>query len=130
MLTFDGAARHAPEIDAWLDLQDATLGAIARTWFDKMRACGDDVTELMHDGAPTVCVGNAPFCYIGVYRGHVNAGFFYGADLPDPAGILEGNGKRMRHVKLKPGAELPAAALDALIDVAYADLKDRLARLR
>ena len=53
-------------------------------------------------------------------------GFFHGASFEDPAGLLEGTGKRMRHVKLKPGSELNTAALAALIDAAYADIKLRL----
>ena len=46
--------------------------------------------------------------------------------LKDPAGLLEGSGKRMRHVKLKPGREVNAAALRDLIDAAYLDIKVRL----
>ena len=74
------------------------------TWFEQMRQCGDDVRELMHDGCPVACVEDAPFAYVNEFKSHVNVGFFYGAMLEDPAGILEGSGKRMRHVKLKPGS--------------------------
>jgi len=91
-----------------------------------MRECGDDVRELMHDGCPVACVGDAPFGYVNVFRSHVNVGFFLGAQLEDPTGLLEGNGKRMRHVKLKPGADLDVAALSALIDTSYVDIKSRL----
>src|SRR5262249_38331671 len=95
-------------------------------WFSWMRKCGDDVRELMHDGCATVCVEDAPFCYVNVFKAHVNIGFFFGAELEDPAGMLEGSGKRMRHVKVKPGAQLDVAALSALIDLAYVDIKSRL----
>lgn len=91
-----------------------------------MRACGDDVRELMHDGYPTACVEDAAFAYVGVFKAHVNVGFFHGAELDDPSGLLEGTGKRMRHVKCRPGAEINVAALQALIDAAYADIKLRL----
>lgn len=97
-----------------------------RTWFARMRRCGDDVRELMQDGTPTACVGDAPFGYVAAFRDHVNVGFFYGAELDDPAGLLEGNGKRMRHVKVRPGADLDSAALGGLIDAAYADIRSRL----
>jgi len=53
-------------------------------------------------------------------------GFFHGASLPDPARLLEGAGKFMRHVKLKPGAAANAAALRRLIDIAYSDIKARV----
>jgi hypothetical protein len=91
-----------------------------------MRQCGDDVRELMHDGCPVACVEDAPFGYVNAFKSHVNVGFFYGAVLEDPAGLLEGSGKRMRHVKLGPGRQLNATALSALIDTAYMDIRDRL----
>lgn len=80
----------------------------------------------MHDGCPVACVEDAPFGYVNVFKSHVNVGFFYGAVLKDPAGLLEGSGKRMRHVKLKPDSPLSTAALGELIDIAYADIRVRL----
>jgi len=80
----------------------------------------------MHDGCPVACVGDAPFGYVNAFKAHVNVGFFQGAELPDPAGLLEGSGKFMRHVKLKPGAAMNSAALHKLIDEAYSDIKARL----
>jgi hypothetical protein len=91
-----------------------------------MRECGDDVRELMHDGCPVACIDDAPFGYVNSFASHVNVGFFYGALLDDPVGLLQGSGKRMRHVKLKPGAEINTAALRGLIDAAYVDIKARL----
>lgn len=58
------------------------------------------------------------FCYIAPFKGHVNLGFMAGADLPDPAGLLEGTGKNMRHVKLKRAADVDAPALRALVEAA------------
>ncbi|MBL8851156.1 MAG: DUF1801 domain-containing protein [Planctomycetaceae bacterium] len=126
-LTFDGAVRHDPDIDAWLAAQPAELGSIARHWFDIMRDCGDDVRELMHDGCPVACVADAPFGYVNAFTAHVNVGFYHGADLPDPARLLEGTGKRMRHVKLRPATLIDLAALDTLIAHAYADIRVRRA---
>jgi hypothetical protein len=103
------------------------LGTIARRWFEVMRICGDDVRELLHDGHPTACVGDAAFGYVNAFTAHVNVGFFRGAELPDPAGLLEGTGKFMRHVKLGPGRNVDAAVLEALIETAYADMKRRVA---
>jgi hypothetical protein len=53
-------------------------------------------------------------------------GFFHGAALPDPARLLQGTGKFMRHVKLKPGAVTDAASLHRLIEAAYSDIKARV----
>jgi hypothetical protein len=128
MLRFDGAVARDPAIDVWLDQQSDGLGSLARKWFEAMRRCGKDVRELMHDGCPTACVDDAPFGYVNVFTNHMNVGFFLGAELDDPTRLLEGSGKRMRHVKLRPGASIDVAALSALVDAAYSDIKTRLGR--
>lgn len=102
------------------------LGGIARRWFEVMRACGDDVRELLHDGHPTACVGDAAFAYVNAFTAHVNVGFFRGTEIADPENLMEGTGKVMRHVKLGPGRDLKATALIKLVDAAYADMKLRL----
>ena len=126
MLRFSGAVERDPAIDVWLNKQPDELHSIAHEWFARMRECGDDVRELMHDGCPVACVEDAPFGYVNIFKAHVNVGFFNGAALQDPAGLLEGNGKRMRHVKLKLGSEVDSSALGALIVAAYLDIKARL----
>jgi len=103
------------------------LGAIAKHWFDVIRSCGHDVRELLHDGHPTACVDNAGFAYVNAFTAHVNVGFFRGAELADPAGLLEGTGRFMRHVKLVPSRDVDARALIALIHASYADIKRRTA---
>jgi hypothetical protein len=99
------------------------LGAIAERWFEVMRACGDDVREILHDGHPTACVDGAAFGYVNEFKAHVNVGFFRGTEIADPHGILEGTGKFMRHVKLWPEHDLDSAALRKLIENAYTDMK-------
>jgi hypothetical protein len=121
-----GGTRHNHDVDTWMAEQTAELGTMAQEWFHVMQERGDDVLELMHDGCPVACVGDAPFGYVNAFKAHVNVGFFHGATLPDPAGLLEGSGKYMRHVKLRPGADIDYAALGTLIDAAYCDLKARL----
>lgn len=102
------------------------LGLIARRWFEVMRACGNDVRELLHDGHPTACVDDAAFGYVNAFKAHVNVGFFRGAELADPENLLEGTGKLMRHVKLKSDRDVDTTALTTLIKTAYADMKARL----
>ncbi|HEX3892251.1 MAG TPA: DUF1801 domain-containing protein [Terracidiphilus sp.] len=126
LLLFDGAVEKDPAIDAWLSGRTPALGDIARQWFEVMRACGDEVRELMQDGCPVACLGDAPFGSVNVFTSHVNVAFFQGASLPDPAHLLQGTGKFMRHVKLRPGADVSPAALHALIKAAYADIKTRV----
>ena len=141
LLRFNGAVEHDPAIDAWMKTkmvktqtqmkmqikaQAGGLGAIAHHWFEEMRKCGDEVRELLHDGCPVACLGDAPFGYVNVFTSHVNVGFFHGAALPDPDRLLQGTGKFMRHVKLRPGTSTNAAALSRLIHEAYADIKSRV----
>lgn len=126
LLTFDGAVERDPAIDAWMDERSGELGAIARQWFAVMRKCGDEVRELLHDGCPVACLGDAPFGYVNVFTAHANVGFFHGSSLPDPAHLLEGAGKSMRHVKLRPSVPANAAALNQLIEAAYQDIKARV----
>src|SRR6516162_10611234 len=126
LLRFNRAVERDPAIDAWMKEHAGELGAIAHRWFAVMRECGDEVRELLHDGCPVACLGDAPFAYVNVFTAHVNVGFFQGAALADPAGLLQGNGKFMRHVKLKPGTAVDDAALARLIDAAYADIKVRV----
>jgi hypothetical protein len=126
ILRFNGAVERDPAIDAWMKQRPAELGTIARHWFEAMRKCGDEVRELVHDGCPVACLGDVPFAYVNVFTSHVNVGFFQGASLPDPAHLLQGTGKFMRHIKLKPGTPTNAAALNALIDAAYSDIKARV----
>ena len=125
LFRLSGAGKRDPIIEEWLNKTDA-LTAVARTWFRRIRACGEDVLELMHDGHPVACIEDAAFAYVDVFTSHTNIGFFYGAHLDDPAGVLEGTGKNMRHVKLKPGREPHTVALGKLIDASYLDVKIRL----
>ncbi len=125
-LRFNGAVERDPTIDEWMKERAVELGAIAQQWFEVMRKCGDEVRELLHDGCPVACLGDAPFGYVNVFTSHVNVGFFHGAALPDPACLLQGTGKFMRHVKLRPGTPTNTAALSELIDTAYADIKQRV----
>jgi hypothetical protein len=125
-LRFNGAVERDPAINLWMKKHANQLGAIAHQWFDIMRNCGDEVREVMHDGCPVVCYGDAPFGYVNVFKAHVNVGFFHGASLPDPAHLLQGDGRFMRHVKLRPETAINAPALSRLIELAYADIKARV----
>lgn len=126
LLRFNGAVQRDPAIAEWFDRRPGELGAMAREWFAAMRECGDEVRELLHDGCPVACLGDVPFAYVNVFTAHANVGFFQGASLRDPARLLEGGGKCMRHVKLRPGTPVNEAALHRLIEAAYADIKSRI----
>ena len=126
LLRFNDTLEHDPAIDTWLQAHSGALGAISQRWFQVMRSCGDEVRELLHDGCPVACFGDAPFAYVNVFSSHVNVGFFQGASLPDPAHLLQGTGKFMRHIKLKPETPTDAAYLNKLIQTAYTHMKARV----
>jgi hypothetical protein len=118
--------KRDPSIDLWMKQHTGELGEIARRWFGVMRNCGEDVREVLHDGHPTACVADAAFGYVNAFTAHVNVGFFRGAEMADPDGLLEGTGRFMRHVKLSPTRDLDDTALERLISSAYADMKARV----
>jgi len=126
LFRFPGAIKRDPAIEIWMQEHSGELGLIARQWFEVMRTCGNDVRELLHDGHPTACVDDAAFGYVNAFKAHVNVGFFRGAEIADPESLLEGTGKFMRHVKLKPECDVDPTALTKLIETAYADMKARL----
>jgi len=125
LMLFPTAVARDPAIDAWFNDSGAPLRLMVRPWFDRIRACGEDVRELMHDFCPTACVGQAAFTYVNAFSKHANIGFYQGASLPDPLDLLEGTGKRMRHVKLHWGQAVDEAAVTALIVAAYEDMRER-----
>lgn len=127
VLRFDGTAECDPAIQAWFKKHPEELGKLAYHWFEVMRKCGDEVREVLHDGCPVVCFGDVAFAYVNAFKAHVNVGFFQGASLGDPSCLLEGSGKFMRHVKLRPGTPTNSDALNALITAAYTDIQRRVA---
>ncbi len=125
-MRFPGALRRDPEVDAWFSAPDHELRRVTRPWFERLRTQGPDVRELLHDGHPTACVEDAAFAYVDTFSAHANVGFFFGAMLEDPARLLQGAGKRMRHVKLRWGEAIDEPALNDLIAAAYQDIRARL----
>lgn len=126
LFLFPEATSHSWEIDEWLSGDPVELYSMARQWFEVFRNCGEDVNELLHDSCPTACLHAAAFGYVNVFKSHINIGFFMGAYLNDPSSLLEGSGKRMRHVKLRVGNNIDSDALARLISEAYSDIGSRL----
>ncbi len=126
LFRLSGGQRRDPAVEAWLAERPGALGAIARTWFEVVRGCGTDVVELLHDGQPTACVEDVAFAYVNTFKAHGNLGFFLGAELHDPRGLLQGTGRFMRHVKLRPGEEVDVAAVEGLVRQAYEDVRRRM----
>lgn len=129
LFDLDNACEADPAITRWWSTKPPALSAIAREWFDVIKHSGNDVLEVLHDDFPTACVGRYAFAHVGAFTSHVNVAFFYGAHLPDPHGIIEGTGRNMRHVKIRPGKPVPREALYKLIQSAYRDIHQRIDQL-
>lgn len=89
LFRFPAARRRDPAVEAWVSHSDPLHGLV-EPWLERLRACGPDVRELIHDGRPTICAEDAAFAYVDAHAEHANIGFFFGAFLSDPAGLLEG----------------------------------------
>lgn len=127
LFLLSGTLPRDSAVEQWFAARDTALGQLAREWFEKMRACGEDVRETLHDGCPVACVGEAAFAYVNVFSKHVNVGFYQGSLLEDPAAILLGEGKWMRHVKLRLDAPSLDVPLGELVVRACDDMRRRLA---
>lgn len=115
---YRSTVRHDPAIDAYVQSVKGDLGAIVARLVALVRSTVPDHDELRVHGAPQFCVGGEPFCYVVGYAKHVNLGFCEGAGLRDPEKLLEGTGKAMRHVKIRPGAEFPGKVLSRMVQEA------------
>ena len=69
-------------------------------WCGVMRDCGADVRELLDNGHPMACVGDAVFVYVDIFTAHVNIGFSRAAELPGLDGLFEDTGRFIRYVML------------------------------
>jgi hypothetical protein len=68
------------------------------------------------------------YAYIMVLGSHVNLGFYHGTSLSDPSGLLDGNGKSLRHVKVRDAVSAKHPAIKALLREAIADRKRSAAK--
>jgi hypothetical protein len=134
LFRFPSSVKRDAAIDAWMRELSGELGAIAQRWFEVMRDSGDDVRELLHDGHPTACVGDAAFAYVNAFKHHVNVVFFRGAEIADPKGLLEGTGKFMRQLLMDFDLSAPAtnsqAVSRAAVSLAWASKLYFLDKLR
>ncbi|MGB3468296.1 MAG: DUF1801 domain-containing protein [Cyclobacteriaceae bacterium] len=126
LLLYTGKDLQDITMNDWLLSKAPDLRPLAVKYFNEIKKCGNDVQDIFHDGYPIGCVHSAPFAYVNAFKNHVNVGFFYGSDLYDKNGLLEGNGKRMRHIKIKPELIYDDKEIIALIEASYIDINERL----
>ena len=92
------------------------LGLAARKLV--LRVVPDSEEKLLRPWKTIAYGRKKKFCAISPHAGWVNLQFHSGASLPDPAGLLEGSGKSMRHLKISAASDLKGKALSELIRIA------------
>lgn len=91
-----------------------------------------DAVEVVRLGDRAATYGLGPkkmsegYVYILPHTKWVNLGFYKGIDLPDPDGLLEGTGKKLRHIKIHSVADANNPKIHPLIEAALAERKQAL----
>ncbi len=102
---------------------------ILRAIREVLLSMDENAFEVPRFGEKTTTYGVGPskmkqaYCYIMPQKSYVNLGFFHGAELQDPEGLLEGTGKVIRHIKIRSESELKKTSVIRLIEAAIADRK-------
>jgi hypothetical protein len=110
---------HDPRVDDYLDRLDPTQAALAQALRQLVRAAAPRAVETFKWAQPVFEHGG-PLCWIKAHKGHVTLGFWRGKQLPSGAGVIEGSGQKMGHIKVRSAAEIQPTRLKALIREAVA----------
>jgi hypothetical protein len=105
-------------IDDYLAVKKGGLGALGHELRRLMRKTVPGVKETVNPWRLPTFESNGPMCYFSVGKDHITFGFLRGTALPDPAKLLEGTGKSLRHVKVRSAEDLKKPALRKLIQAA------------
>lgn len=112
-------------------IQELALG-LRSLLLEEMAPCHENI----YDAYSAVAIGYGwserlrdGVFHIAVYTNHVNLGFNYGATLPDPLGILEGNGKQIRHLRIATPTDLARAAVRSYVRRALKTARDDARKL-
>jgi hypothetical protein len=101
--------------DDYVDGQGTTNRAIIGVLRRLVKRTRPELTESVKWGNGCWLEGTGPVAYVYSARDHVQFGFFNGAALKDPAGLLVGSGKYVRHVKVRAKTDIDARAFGALL---------------
>lgn len=104
-----------PNFDAYLKDQSAKNQTIIRALRKFVKDTEPGLTEAVKWGNGCWVGAKGPVAYVYSDDGFVQFGFFHGAALKDPQGLLEGNGKYVRHTKVRATSEIDKKALAALL---------------
>jgi hypothetical protein len=111
-----------------LDGFDPEIQAIAKALKSAITTMHGDFVEVVWPRLKIASYGVGPkkmsehYAYIAPQKNYVNLGFYHGVALKDPAGLLEGAGKRLRHIKIRAASE---AATKDVVNLLKAALLER-----
>jgi hypothetical protein len=121
-----------PGFEFFLKEVEAELRPICRELRSIVADLDPDFVELIWPKQRIASYGVGPkkmsehYVYVAPQTRHVNLGLYHGASVGDPTALLEGAGKRLRHVKIRSLAEATAAPLRRLITEAIAERREAL----
>jgi hypothetical protein len=102
-------------VDDYIKNQDEWKGNTISKLRQILKKSAPNVKELIKWSQPVFEDDNGPFCFMKAHKNHVNIGFWRGAVLKDPYNILEGEGTKMRHVKIFQDTKINEEALTSFI---------------
>ena len=120
--------------DDLLQITSEDLQPIVRTLREAIFDVHPEACEVVRLGDRAATYGVGPrkmidgYAYVLPHRAWVNLGFYRGASLPDPEGLLEGTGAKMRHVKIYTLADASGADIRALVEAALVERTSALAQ--
>ena len=125
----------AEQLHRFIDAYTPEVAALARDALAQVRRELPGAVELVYDNYNALAIGFGPterssdaICSIALYPRYVSLFLTHGATLPDPAGLLEGAGKKVRHVKLRTPGDIERPPVLALIAEAVARAEPPLRR--
>lgn len=119
------------QIDDYINSYAPELQAIIRTLREIAKKSMPEAYEMIYHAALCYSLSTSfdLICYIAPQKNYVNLGFFFGAHLHDPQHLLVGEGKRMRHIKVRSCEDASNPALEQLLKEAWKDAPDSIAHL-
>ncbi len=102
-------------VDEWFNALPATQRPILDRMRSFIRECVPDATEELKWNRPCYSTVNGLFCYLHTTKNHATLGFQNGSSLSDPKKLLEGDGKHMRHIKLRSKRDIEDVDLRAML---------------
>ncbi len=108
------------------------LQAIARALRSRIASIHGDFVEVAWPQQRIASYGigqkkmSEHYAYIAPQRDYVNLGFYYGVYLEDPAGLLEGGGKNLRHIKIKSRSDADREEVGRLLEAALSERENEL----